>query len=108
MEPKDEDNKRYKEQFKKRRSSRINLFIFAIVFLLIVGIFILPVMDMLGVSRLAWAPVIYIVMFGVIIAIAVIWRCPVCNGLLGDVFTTKYCAKCGFNFSEDGKRINKK
>ncbi len=100
MEHSEDQIRKYKEEFKKRRSQRINIFVFALVFLLVVGLFILPVMDMLGVSRLAWAPFVYLIMFGLIISIAFVWRCPVCNGLLGDVFSTKYCSKCGFEFDE--------
>lgn len=99
MEHSEEQINMYKERFKKRRSKRIGIFIFALVFLFVVGILILPLMDGLGVSRLAWAPFVYIIMFGVIISIAFVWRCPVCNAYLGgDVFSTKYCSKCGFKF----------
>ena len=100
MEYSEEQIREYKEKFRKRRSKRIGIFVAALVFLVIVGIFVLPMMDMLGVSRLAWAPFVYLIMFGLIIAIAFIWRCPACNGLLGDVFNTKYCSKCGFKFYE--------
>lgn len=96
-----------KIEFQKRRSRRITLFVFALVFLLVVGFFIMPFMDYLNVPRLAWAPFVYLIAFGIIVAIAFVWRCPVCNGLLGDVFTSKYCPKCGFNFTENEKRINK-
>lgn len=98
MEKSKEQIIKYKEEFKKRRSMRIAIFISTMVFLIVVGLFVLPVMDMLGVSRMVWAPFVYLIMFGVIISIAFVWRCPVCNGYLGDVFSTRYCSKCGFKF----------
>ncbi|MBI9036584.1 MAG: hypothetical protein JEY97_00505 [Bacteroidales bacterium] len=98
MEHSEDQITKYREEFKKRRSKRIILFGFSLVFLLSIGLIVLPIMDMLGVSKWVWAPFVYIIMFGVIIAISFVWRCPVCNGLLGDIFNTKYCSKCGFNF----------
>ena len=98
MEYSEEQVKKYREEFKKRRSQRITIFVVALVFLILVGLFIMPLMDMLGVPRFVWAPFFYLFMFGILIAIALVWRCPVCNGLLGDVFNTKYCSKCGFKF----------
>ncbi|MCB2207673.1 MAG: hypothetical protein KQH67_05205 [Bacteroidetes bacterium] len=89
-----------RREFEKRRKRRVGLFVFALVFLLIVGFIALPLMDYYGVPRLVWAPFVYLVMFGILITIGFVWRCPVCNGLLGDVFTTKYCSKCGFKFSD--------
>jgi len=67
---------------------------------LFVGFIVMPLMDYLGVQRQLWAPLVYLFMFAVILSIAVLWRCPVCNGLLGNVFTTKYCSKCGFKFDD--------
>lgn len=101
MKHSEEQIKKYKEEFKKRRSKRIVILIVAVVFLVAIGLIVLPVMDILGVSRLVWAPFVYLIMFGIIIAISIVWRCPVCNGLLGDIFNTKYCSKCGFNFSDE-------
>ena len=101
-----EEIKKIREEFEKRRSRRIGIFVFALVFLLIVGFVAIPLMDHFNVSRMVWAPFVYLIMFAVLIGIGFVWRCPVCNGLLGDVFTTKYCSKCGFKFSDDAKFFN--
>lgn len=98
MEFTKEEIKKIRIEFENRRKRRIGLFVFALTFLLIVGFFALPLMDHLSIPRMVWAPFVYLVMFAILIAIAFIWRCPACNGLLGDVFTTKYCSKCGFKF----------
>jgi hypothetical protein len=91
---------RIRKAFRKRRRMRITLFWLALAFLLVVGLVVLPLMDSLGVPRLVWAPFVYAFMFGVLIATAFIWKCPACNGLLGDVFSTRYCSKCGYDFSK--------
>lgn len=98
--------KKIRDEFEKRRNRRVGLFVFALVFLLFVGFVTLPLMDHLNISRIVWAPFVYLIMFGVLIAIGFVWRCPVCNRLLGDVFTTKYCSKCGFKFSDDAELKN--
>jgi hypothetical protein len=99
MKKSEEQIIKYKEEFKRRRSRRITIFISTMIFLIVVGLFVLPIMDGLGVSRMVWAPFVYIIMFGVIISIAFVWKCPVCNAYLGgDVFSTRYCSKCGFKF----------
>ncbi|PLW96879.1 MAG: hypothetical protein C0591_07900 [Marinilabiliales bacterium] len=85
MEYTKEDIEKIRVEFQKRRKRRVGLFVFALGFLLIVGFVALPLMDYYGVPRLV---------------IGLVWRCPVCNGILGDVFTTKYCTKCGFHFSD--------
>ena len=94
----DKDNGRIREEYRRRKSIRITLFVVALVFLTVVGIVVLPVMDSLGVHRLMWAPFVYLVMFFIILAIAFVWRCPVCNAILGDIFTTRFCSKCGLQF----------
>ncbi len=104
MEFTKEEIKKIRVEFENRRKRRVGLFVFALIFLLIVGFVVLPLMDHFGVPRLVWAPFVYLVMFGILIAIAFIWRCPVCNRLLGDVFTTKYCSNCGFKFDNGGTR----
>jgi hypothetical protein len=101
MEYTEEQIIKYRQEFKKRRSRRIIIFWFALVFLLVIGFIVMPIMDKLGVPRLTWAPFVYLIMFGIIALIAFVWRCPACNGLLGDVFTTRYCSKCGFKFTRD-------
>ena len=99
MEYSELEKKKYITEFQKRRSKRISILTATLIFLLLVGFIVMPLMDHLGVQRQIWAPFVYLIMFAVVISIAVLWRCPVCNGLLGDVFTTKYCSKCGFKFT---------
>ena len=94
----DHEIQKLKNEFKKRKSVRITLFVFSLAFLIIVGLIAFPIMETLGIQKRIWAPIVYIIMFGIIIAITFVWRCPVCNGLMGDVFNTKYCSKCGFKF----------
>ncbi|MFC2083694.1 hypothetical protein ACFLS9_01420 [Bacteroidota bacterium] len=96
----DDEIKKYKEEFKRRRSVRVGIFIFALVLLIGVTLLAFPSWELFGMPKLVWAPFFYIIMFGIIISIAIIWRCPACNGLLGDVFSTKFCPKCGFKFFE--------
>lgn len=96
----DKDPGRIRAEFEKRKTRRIILFAVTLGFLVIIGFFAIPLMDMFGISRMVWAPFVYLIMFILIIAIAFVWRCPVCNALLGDVFRTNYCSKCGFNFSD--------
>jgi len=103
MEYSEEQIDKYKVEFAKRRSKHITIFWVTLAFLLVVGFIVLPLMDALGVSRLVWAPFVYIIMFGIIILLALVWRCPACNGLLGDIFNTKYCSKCGVKFNTDKK-----
>ena len=95
------EKNKFIEEFQRRRARRIVIFVVALVFLLLVGFVAMPLMDHLEVQRQFWAPFVYLVMFAIIIAIAAVWRCPVCNGLLGDVFTTRYCSKCGFKFTNN-------
>ena len=101
MEHSDDEVKKIRETYIKRRSLRIRIFVFTLVFLIIVGAILLPVMDNLGIPRRTWAPFVYFIMFIIIIAITFVWRCPVCNALLGDIFNTKFCSKCGFKFYQD-------
>jgi len=96
----DEEIQKFKKKFKRRKSLRKIIFFSTLIFLIIVGLIVLPLMDTLGIQRRVWTPVIYIIMFGVIFAIVIIWRCPVCNGIMGDVFNTKFCSKCGFKFED--------
>jgi len=84
--------------FQKRKKIRIIALISAVVFLILVGFVILPVMKANDIPKLVWAPFVYIIMFAYIIGIALTWRCPGCGGLLGDAFNTRFCSKCGLRF----------
>ena len=93
----DEEKKKYLESFKKRRFIRLAIFFTAICLMLAV-LTTFPDFRVLGMTKSTWAPFFYVIMFGLIIGIGLVWRCPVCNALLGDPFNTKYCSKCGFKF----------
>jgi len=91
--------KKYREIFKKRRAIRIGLFITAIASMLAVAT-AFPTFRIFGMPKLAWAPFFYLFMFGLIIAVSVLWRCPVCSASLGSPFNTRFCPHCGFRFFE--------
>jgi len=84
--------------FQKRKKIRIIALFSALIFLLLVGFVIIPVMRAYDIPKLVWAPFIYLIMFGYIIGIAITWRCPGCGGLLGDAFNTRFCSRCGLRF----------
>lgn len=86
---------KYRKAFRQRRTARYILAGTAMLTLLMAATLLF-----LGVPKMQFAPVIYILMFSHLIAIGLTWRCPYCNGLLGDVFNTRYCSKCGFRFSK--------
>jgi len=94
----EDDIKKFKEKFRKRRSMRIGIFVLILFLLIGVTLLAFPSWELFGMKKLTWAPFFYLLMFGLITSIALIWRCPACNGLLGDVFTSKFCPKCGFKF----------
>lgn len=80
----------YRLIFKKRKRIRLVTFFFAIFLLMTAFLFIIS-----GISKVYWAPFIYVFFFADFIVIGLTWRCPGCNSLLGDVFNVKYCSKCG-------------
>ena len=90
----------HREAFRRRRSVRIGIFILALSVMVAVTLLAFPSWELFGLPKMAWAPFFYLLMFGLIVLIALVWRCPACNGLLGDVFHTKYCPKCGLKLSE--------
>jgi len=91
----------FRETFHKRKSQRITLFVITLIALLVFGFVMVPLMDMAGINRRLWAPIAYVMIFGLILGSAYVWRCPACKGQLGDIFSTKYCPKCGLRFYED-------
>lgn len=92
----DEELKKLRQTFRQRRQVRIITFI-AALFLL----FITLVLIFSGIPKMRWAPFIYILFFIDFIVIGLTWRCPGCNGLLGDVFNARYCPKCGLKFYDN-------
>lgn len=98
---KKEEIDKFRETYRKRKSHRITLFVITLLALLVLGFVLLPLMDMIGINRRLWAPFAYVLIFGLIMASAYVWRCPACKGQLGDIFSTKYCPKCGLRFYDD-------
>ena len=96
-----EEVKKLREIYHHRKSQRITLFIITLIALIGIGLVIMPFMDMIGINRRLWAPIAYILIFGLILASAYVWRCPACKGPLGDIFSTRYCPKCGFRFFDE-------
>jgi len=88
----------YRRIFRKRKNIRKYGLISALAFLILMGIYIIFLERFIDIPRLAWTPFVYLIMFGYIAVIAITWRCPGCGGLLGDVFNTRYCSKCGLHF----------
>jgi transcriptional regulator with XRE-family HTH domain len=85
-----------RNMFEKRKQIRIFTFAFAI-FLLAAALLLL----LSGIPKLNWAPFFYLFFLLDLIVIGLTWRCPGCNGLLGDVFNMKYCPKCGLEFYDE-------
>jgi transcriptional regulator with XRE-family HTH domain len=90
----------YRRLFKKRKKIRIAAAFTAIFLMVAVVLLAFPSWVLFGMPKLVWGPFFYLLMFGHIIGIAITWRCPGCNGLLGDAFNTNYCSKCGLKFIE--------
>ena len=91
---------RYKKIFEKKKRLRIFIFFTAMILLLTVAA-LFPSFELFGMAKRTWAPFFYIIMFCILVAIGLIWRCPVCNAHMGNPFSVKFCSKCGFRFSED-------
>jgi transcriptional regulator with XRE-family HTH domain len=89
---------KYRKSFAVRKKYRIITFIAAIVLMISVVILAFPTWVLWGMPKHVWAPYFYLIMFAHLIGIGLTWRCPACNALLGDVFNTRYCSKCGLKF----------
>jgi len=87
--------KKYRAMYARRKKFRIATFISALFLLIAVALLAFPSWVLFGMQKQVWAPFLYFVMLSHIIGIALTWRCPACNSLLGDVFSTQYCSKCG-------------
>jgi len=85
--------------FRRRRAIRIALMITALAGLLVVAASF-PTFRIFGLPKMAWVPFFYLFMFGVIIAIGLLWRCPACGASLGSPFNTRLCPHCGFKYFE--------
>jgi transcriptional regulator with XRE-family HTH domain len=96
----DNEARKYREMFRKKRAARIGLFVGGLTSMLIVAT-TFPSFKLFGMPKSAWAPFYLLIMFGIIIAIGLVWRCPACRSQLGDPFKSRYCPHCGFKFIED-------
>jgi hypothetical protein len=89
----------FKHEFEKRKKRRIAVSVFIMV-LLIGALFTYPRFELFGIPKHIWGSILSFVIIGLILFIALDWRCPVCKGLMGDVFQTKFCPKCGYKFRD--------
>ncbi|MDX2444083.1 MAG: hypothetical protein QNK30_09815 [Bacteroidales bacterium] len=101
MSHSEEEINKYRETFRKRKSIRIGIFLTALFLMISITLLAFPSWELFGMPKLTWAPFFYIIMFALIISSSVFWRCPACNGRLGDIFNTRYCSKCGVKFSDE-------
>lgn len=92
---KDESIEEYRRKFQRRRVMRtVIAFSAALVLLLAALASILS-----WVPKHVWGLIYYVLMCLHLIAILIVWRCPGCNAVLGEVFSTHYCNKCGLRLS---------
>jgi len=91
---------KYRAIFRKRKTIRLITALTAIFLMIVVVVLAFPSWELFGMPKQIWAPFFYLIMFAHLIGIGITWRCPACNGLLGDVFNTRYCSKCGLSFYE--------
>lgn len=96
----DEEVKIYRRMFERRKKFRIATFSITIFLLIAVFLLAFPSWVLFGMPKRVWAPYFYILIFADILGIILTWRCPGCNSLLGEAFSTKYCSKCGLKFMD--------
>ncbi len=94
-----EQRRFFQQEFQKRRKRRLTVFIIAMG-LMIGAFFTFPDFVLLGMPKHVWGPVFTLLIIGLLIFIIIDWRCPVCKGIMGDVFQTKFCPKCGYKFQD--------
>ena len=95
----DEQNRQFQQEFQKRKKRRLLVFIIAMG-LMIGALFTFPDFVLFGMQKSVWGPVFTLLIIGLLIFIFIDWRCPVCKGLMGDVFQSKFCPKCGYKFKD--------
>lgn len=83
----------YRMIFRKRKRIRLILAASAMTIMAVALVLLLT-----DIPRRYWAPLVYGFMFMILFGIGLTWRCPSCNAILGDVFNTRYCSKCGLHF----------
>lgn len=93
--------KMYRKSFERRKQIRMITFFIAIFMMIAVFILAFPSWVLFGMPKQVWAPFFYLILFADLIGILLTWRCPGCNGLLGEVFSQRYCSKCGLRFYDE-------
>jgi transcriptional regulator with XRE-family HTH domain len=94
-----EETERFRKLFKTRKTIRIAIMVIALALMFGVAT-TFPSFRLFGLSKLQWVPYFYLLMFGLIIGIGLVWRCPVCKASLASPFNTRFCPRCGFKFKE--------
>ncbi|MCF8267360.1 MAG: helix-turn-helix domain-containing protein [Ignavibacteriales bacterium] len=94
----DKEVENYRKIFHKRRKFRIVTFAVTITFMVLAFLLAFPSWRLFGMPKSVWAPYFYLLIFADVLGIIISWRCPGCNSLLGEVFSTRYCSKCGLKF----------
>jgi hypothetical protein len=89
-----------KEEFASRRRKQI------IAAVPLIGALLLLIVfgesgsaEFLGISAVAWLPILLGIVLGGVIFSLYNWRCPGCNKYLGKSMNPKYCGKCGTQLS---------
>jgi hypothetical protein len=95
----EEQKRHFQQEFQKRKKRRLTVF-FIVIGLMIGALFTYPNFVLFGMPKTVWGPVFTLVILGLLLVIIIDWRCPVCNGLMGDVFQTKFCPRCGYKFRD--------
>ena len=102
----DENLAQFRKEFRRRKKIRLGIFFSALVLMIGVAVLAFPSWVLFGLPKGVWAPFFYLVMFALIGSIALVWKCPACGSLLGDVFSTRYCSKCGICFEDDASSVD--
>ena len=100
MEYSEEQKKKFIEEFRKKRQRRIATSIILLILLVTVPALAYPSFVLFGLPKYVWGTVFTGIIMCGLFFIIIDWRCPACNGILGDVFNTKFCSKCGFKFAK--------
>ena len=95
-----DEYERFRTEYRRRRRLRIGIMVTALTLMIGVTLIAFLSWELFGMSKRTWAPFFYLVMFGLLIGIARIWRCPACNALLGDVFSSRHCPGCGLKLDD--------
>jgi hypothetical protein len=106
MRARDQDRAQLRKEFRRRKTIRLGIFFIALALMIGVTLLAFPSWVLFGLPKGVWAPFFYLAMFALIGSIALIWRCPACHALLGDVFSTRYCSKCGICFEGDASSVD--